>query len=99
MAELCTELAKENVGWADPSIMQTYYSAGTLIALVVTALLTRKIKDVRFIVIYVSLPCNSDRCSDRPEPDTDDRRCIYHRMGRCRRTSSDCNIRMQHVVP
>ena len=21
--------AKENVGWADPSIMQTYYSAGT----------------------------------------------------------------------
>ena len=44
--------AKENVSWADPSIMQTYYSAGTLIALVVTALLTRKIKDVRFIVIY-----------------------------------------------
>ena len=44
--------AKENVGWTDPSIMQTYYSAGTLIALVVTALLTRKIKDVRFIVIY-----------------------------------------------
>ena len=44
--------AKENVGWADPSIMQTYYSAGTLIALVVTALLTRKIKDVRFIVAY-----------------------------------------------
>lgn len=32
--------------------MQTYYSAGTLIALVVTALLTRKIKDVRFIVAY-----------------------------------------------
>ena len=44
--------AKGNAGWADPSIMQTYYSAGTLIALVVTALLTRKIKDVRFIVIY-----------------------------------------------
>ena len=44
--------AKENAGWADPSIMQTYYSAGTLIALVVTALLTKKIKDVRFIVIY-----------------------------------------------
>ena len=37
--------AKENVGWADPSIMQTYYSAGTMLALVVTALLTRKIKD------------------------------------------------------
>ena len=44
--------AKENVGWADPSIMQTYYSAGTMLALVVTALLTRKIKDVRFILIY-----------------------------------------------
>lgn len=44
--------AKENVGWANPSIMQTYYSAGTMIALVVTALLTRKIKDVRFIVVY-----------------------------------------------
>ena len=44
--------AKTNVGWEDPSIMQTYYSMGTLIALVVTALLTRKIKDVRFIVVY-----------------------------------------------
>lgn len=44
--------AKENVGWADPSIMQTWYSAGTLLALVVTALLTRKIKDVRFIAAY-----------------------------------------------
>ena len=44
--------AKKNVGWADPSIMQSWYSAGTLIALVVTALLTRKIKDVRFILIY-----------------------------------------------
>ena len=27
--------AKENVGWADPSIMQTYYSAGTLIVVLV----------------------------------------------------------------
>lgn len=33
-------------------IMQTYYSAGTMLALIVTALLTRKIKDVRFIVVY-----------------------------------------------
>ena len=38
--------AKENAGWANPSIMQTYYSAGTMLALVVTAFLTRKIKDV-----------------------------------------------------
>ena len=44
--------AKENVGWANPSIMHSYYSAGTMLALVVTALLTRKIKDVRVIVAY-----------------------------------------------
>ena len=44
--------AKENVGWANPSIMQTAYSVGTFLALIVTALLTRKIKDVRFIVVY-----------------------------------------------
>ena len=44
--------AKENVGWANPSIMQSYYSAGTMAALIVTALLTRKIKDVRFIAVY-----------------------------------------------
>lgn len=44
--------AKEVVGWADPSIMQTYYSIGTMMALIVTAFLTRKIKDVRFIFVY-----------------------------------------------
>ena len=55
VAELCTELCKENVGWADPSIMQTYYSAGTMLALIVTAFLTRKIKDVRFIVVYPAI--------------------------------------------
>ena len=44
--------AKANAGFENPSIMQTYYSMGTLIALVVTALLTKKIKDVRFIVVY-----------------------------------------------
>ncbi|XME01215.1 MFS transporter [Lachnospiraceae bacterium C1.1] len=44
--------AKTNVGWEDPSIMQTYYSIGTMLALIVTAALTRKIKDVRFIVAY-----------------------------------------------
>lgn len=47
--------AKEIVGWADPSIMQTYYSAGTLLALIVTAFLTRKIKDVRFILVYPAI--------------------------------------------
>ena len=44
--------AKTVVGWEDPSIMQSFYSIGTLLALVVTAFLTRKIKDVRFILVY-----------------------------------------------
>lgn len=44
--------AKTIVGWENPSIMQTYYSTGTMLALIVTALLTRKIKDVRFILVY-----------------------------------------------
>ena len=56
--------AKENVGWANPSIMQTYYSAGTMLALVVTAFLTRKIKDVRFIVVYPAIWCRRT-ASDR----------------------------------
>ena len=47
--------AKENAGWTNPSIMQTYYSAGTMLALIVTAFLTRKIKDVRFIVAYPAI--------------------------------------------
>lgn len=47
--------AKEIVGWADPSIMQTYYSVGTMLALIVTAFLTRKIKDVRFIMVYPTI--------------------------------------------
>ena len=44
--------AKDVVGWEDPTIMQTFYSVGTFLALIVTAFLTRKIKDVRFILIY-----------------------------------------------
>mgnify|MGYP002239690513 FL=1 len=52
MAQLCTELCKRERRLADPSVMQSYYSAGTMIALIVTALLTRKIKDVRFILVY-----------------------------------------------
>lgn len=44
--------AKEDVGWEDPSKMQTYYSLGTFLALIFTALLTKKIKDVRFIFVY-----------------------------------------------
>lgn len=44
--------AMSNAGWENPSIMQSWYSAGTMIALIVTAILTRKIKDVRFILVY-----------------------------------------------
>lgn len=47
--------AKEVVGWADPSIMQAYYSAGTLLALIVTAILTRKVKEVRFFMVYPAI--------------------------------------------
>ena len=32
--------------------MQTFYSTGTILALIVTAFLTRKIRDVRFILVY-----------------------------------------------
>lgn len=36
----------------DVSLMQTYYSAGTLVALVITSFLITKFKQVRFLVIY-----------------------------------------------
>ena len=48
-----TEIAKipsENV-----SVMQTYYSAGTMIALFVTSVLITKFKQVRFLVIYPAI--------------------------------------------
>ena len=35
--------------------MQTYYSAGTMVALVVTSLLITKFKQVRFLVIYPAI--------------------------------------------
>lgn len=44
--------AKDVVGWAEPQVMQSFYAIGTMIGLVVTALLTSKIKDVRFVMIY-----------------------------------------------
>ena len=37
------------------SIMQTYYSAGTMVALVVTSILITKFKQVRFLVIYPAI--------------------------------------------
>ena len=47
--------AKDVVGWAEPGIMQTFYSAGTMIGLIVTAALTKKVKDVRFIMVYPAI--------------------------------------------
>lgn len=43
-------IASDNV-----SMMQTYYSAGTMVALVVTSLLITKFKQVRFLVIYPAI--------------------------------------------
>lgn len=37
------------------SVMQTYYSAGTLIALFITSLLITKFKQVRFLVLYPAI--------------------------------------------
>jgi len=37
------------------SMMQTYYSAGTMVALVVTSILITKFKQVRFLVIYPAI--------------------------------------------
>jgi hypothetical protein len=37
------------------SVMQTYYSAGTMVALVVTSLLITKFKQVRFLLIYPAI--------------------------------------------
>ena len=57
---------------------------------------------ILFVLVFLfPLPDADQKAAGKKEGliDTDDRRCIYHRMGRSRRTSSDCNIRMQHVVP
>ena len=49
--------AKDVAGVAaeNASIMQTYYSAGSLVALFVTSALITKIKQVRFLVIYPAI--------------------------------------------
>lgn len=44
--------AKDLAGMADPSIMQTYYSTGSLVAIIITAVLVNKIKGVRFLFVY-----------------------------------------------
>lgn len=47
--------AMEVAGWADPSAMQSHYSLGTILALIVTSILTRKFKDVNFILVYPAI--------------------------------------------
>ncbi len=47
--------AMEVAGWADPSAMQSHYSLGTMLALIVTSILTRKVKDVNFILVYPAI--------------------------------------------
>ena len=44
--------AKDIAGVQDPSIMQTYYSMGSLAAIIVTSVLVTKIKGVRFLFVY-----------------------------------------------
>lgn len=44
--------AKDVAGVADPSRMQSLYATGTIIAIIVTALFTMKIKSVRFLFVY-----------------------------------------------
>lgn len=48
---------KEVAGIAEESVsvMQTYYSAGTMVALIVTSFLITKFKQVRFLVIYPAI--------------------------------------------
>ena len=48
-----TEIAK--IPSQNVSVMQTYYSAGTMVALFVTSVLITKFKQVRFIVIYPAI--------------------------------------------
>ncbi len=47
--------AKDVVGWAEPQSMQSFYAIGTMIGLVITALLTSKVKDVRFVMVYPAI--------------------------------------------
>ena len=92
--------AKENVGWADPSIIADLLLSRNPDRTCCNS--TAHKKDQRrsfYRDLPGYLPCNSDRCTYGTEPDTYDRRCIHHRMGRRRRTSADCNFRMQHALP
>ena len=45
----------EIAGMKDAGIMQTYYSAGTIVAIILTSVLVTKFKQVRFLVIYPAI--------------------------------------------
>lgn len=45
----------EIAGMKDASIMQTWYSAGTIVAILLTSVLVTKFKSVRFLVIYPAI--------------------------------------------
>lgn len=49
------DFAKEYAGIENPAIMQTYYSMGSLAAIIITTILVNKIKGVRFLVIYPAI--------------------------------------------
>ena len=57
VAELCADIRYRSCRHRseDVSMMQTYYSAGTLVALFVTSALITKFKQVRFLVIYPAI--------------------------------------------
>lgn len=44
--------AKDVAGMENPGIMQTWYSAGTILAILLTAVLVNKFKAVRFLFLY-----------------------------------------------
>ncbi len=51
----CAQNFAKTIGWEDPSQMQSLYGIGTFVGLIVTAFLTRKIKDVRFVALYPAI--------------------------------------------
>ncbi|MDO4662087.1 MAG: MFS transporter [Tissierellia bacterium] len=46
------KFAVDIVNISDPSILQKYYSFGSIVAIVITSILVTKIKEVRFLIIY-----------------------------------------------
>lgn len=49
------KFASEVAGMSNASIMQTWYSAGTIVAILLTSVLVTKFKQVRFLVIYPAI--------------------------------------------